>query len=169
MLLIDENERYLEFPEDPELLEFIAPFKKLRAGILLDPDVAEAWSCDPERCRPVMGRNLCCKVDTRCRHLKNGLCSIHEMKPYSCALFPLELWRVGNRRVLLSAKNPIPYIKGWSRYDRDMLRCFGNEPVEGPSMVEVQLTVLGKVFTKAELNLLMEAVEKIRADLRGQM
>lgn len=162
MISIDPQEHFIIVPADEEILEFIAPMKKLRGGMILDQALAEPWTCDPARCRPLMGRNLCCKVDTRCVHLKNGLCAIHEKKPFSCALFPIDLWRVGRARVLLSAKNPLPYSMGWSRYDRDMLRCFEGEIPEGPSMVDMQLPVLEKVFTRAELAVITDAVREIR-------
>lgn len=162
MITIDEKDHYLSFDADEGLTAFLEPFLRLRGGILLDPGVAAPWSCDATRCRERMGRNLCCKVDTRCRHLIRDKCSIHDEKPFSCALFPLDLWRVSGKRVLLSAANPLPYQNGWSRYDRDMLRCFEGIEGEGASMVEVQEEVLGRVFTVAELEMIRKAVEELR-------
>ena len=161
-MLTDEKGYFLEFGDDPEIAAFVSPMVRLRAGIVLDPLVAEDWVCDPVRCRPAMGRNLCCKVDIRCVHLQDGICAIHASKPFSCALFPLDLWRVGGLRVVVSGKNPVPYARDWSRFDRDMLRCFSGEIPKGPSMLEVQLPVLERVFTRGELTMMMAAVERLR-------
>lgn len=163
MISIDARDYFLEFSGEEGVEEFLAPMVRLRGSIVLDPMLADPWTCDPARCRPVMGRNLCCKVDTRCRHFTGELCSIHETKPFSCLLFPIDLWRVGPLRAVISAKNPIPYERDWTRFDRDMLRCFEGVVAEGgPSMLEVQLPVLSRVFTQAELSMMHAAVERLR-------
>ena len=161
MITIDVNDYFISLPSDPDVLDFIAPMKKLRGGLILDPMLAEPWSCDTARCREFLGRNLCCKVDTRCRYFTGELCRVHDRKPFSCALFPLDLWRVGRARVLVSAKNPIPYARNWSRYDRDMLRCFLGTEKGAKSMLEVQEPVLRKVFGEAEMAELLGAVREI--------
>lgn len=162
MISIDSRDWFLEFSGEEGVEEFLAPMVRLRGLIILDPLLADPWSCDAARCRPVMGRNLCCKVDTRCRHFTGELCAIHDTKPFSCLLFPIDLWRVGPYRAIISAKNPIPYARDWSRFDRDMLRCFEGSIPDGPSMLEVQLPVLARIFTLAELNMMMAAVERLR-------
>jgi Fe-S-cluster containining protein len=106
-----------------------------------------------------MGRNLCCKVQTRCPDLVNGVCSIHETKPFSCALFPIELIRVGNKRIVASAGNPILHKHNWTRFDRDMLRCFEGEIKSDCSMFEFQLPVLKEVLTPSELAVIGRALE----------
>ncbi|NTU60299.1 MAG: hypothetical protein HGA98_04495 [Deltaproteobacteria bacterium] len=135
---------------------------EVRRDLYLDPVVAEAWSCDPERCRPRMGPNLCCKVQKRCKHLApDNLCAIHESKPFSCRLFPLDLVRIGGARVLTSVKNVDFFNTGWCRYDRDMLRCFEGVERSRVSMFEAQREVLAGVFTRAELFLLEKALEEV--------
>ncbi len=163
MELEELEEVFTDLPDSPAMEELVASLMKLRAGIYIDPLIAEPWRCDPERCRPLMGRYLCCKVQTRCSHFDGEKCSIHDTKPYSCALFPIDLVRVGGKRLVLSALNPILHGYNWSRYDRDMLRCFEGDMGEGPSMLEVQLPVLERAFTRAELQLILNSVEQLKA------
>jgi hypothetical protein len=149
-----EEELFTEIFENDEALVFLGTLKKLRAGIYVDPSLNDPWSCDGNRCRPFLGRNLCCKVETRCKHFTGDSCSIHETKPFSCALFPVDLLRIGRSRVVVSAKNPLLYEKNWSRYDRDMLRCFDGEIIGKDSEFIAQLPILKKVFTMAEIDLI---------------
>ncbi len=159
-----DDDFYTEIDLDEDARIFLETMIPLRAGIYLDPDLAEPWSCDPARCRPLLGRNLCCKVEERCDHFTDDVCEIHEGKPFSCALFPIDLMRIGNARVVFSARNPIAHLMSWSRYDRDMLRCFEGEMVDAEVMLMAQLPVLEKVFTQAEIALMVEAMEELLAD-----
>jgi hypothetical protein len=146
------------FPDVPLTLEtqvLLDGMLVARRDLYVDPLVAEPWSCDPERCRPRMGPNLCCKVQRRCRHLVAERCAIHGEKPFSCLLFPLDLVRIGGIRLVTTVKNLDFFYTGWCRYDRDMLRCFdGNDRSKVP-MFAAQRQVLAGVFTQAEM-LLME-------------
>jgi hypothetical protein len=160
-MIIDE-EPFLELEESPALKQFIDHLIPLRGGLYLDVALAQDWSCDADRCRPLMGRNLCCKVETRCPELIDGICSIHETKPFSCALFPIELLRVGAKRVVVSAGNPTLHEHQWTRFDRDMLRCFEGEMTGGRSMFEAQLPVLEQVLTRSELAIIGRALEQYR-------
>lgn len=162
MINIDRNDYFLVFSDEEGVEEFLAPMVKLRGSIILDPLVADPWTCDQTRCRPRLGENLCCKVQTRCKHFTGELCAIHDTKPFSCSLFPIDLWRVGPYRAVISAKNPVPYNRDWSRFDADMLACFTDDIPAGPSMLEVQMPVLEKVFTQAELLMMLAAVERLR-------
>ncbi len=124
---------------------------EVRRDLFVDPLLAEPWSCDPARCRPLLGPNLCCKVERRCEHFKGGGCAIHSSKPFACALFPLDLVRIGEARVVTTVRNLDFFETGWSRFDRDMLRCFeGSEEATG-SMFEAQRPLLAALFTSSEL------------------
>ena len=129
---------------------------KIRRDLYLDPLVAAPWSCDPGRCRPRMGPNLCCKVQKRCRHLVDDRCAVHEDKPFSCRLFPLDLARIGSIRLVTTVKNLDFFDTGWCRYDRDMLHCFDGVEQATVSMFDTQLTLLQEVFTQAELVLMQQ-------------
>jgi hypothetical protein len=157
-MIIDE-EPFLEIPDSPALRQFVDHLLPLRGGLYLDVAVAEPWDCDAERCRPLLGKNLCCKVQTRCPDLVDGICSIHETKPFSCALFPIELIRVGQKRIITSAGNPTLHEHNWTRFDRDMLRCFEGEIKSDRSMFEFQLPVLEEVLTKSELAVIGQALD----------
>ena len=102
----------------PALEAFLGTLTPARRDLYVDPVVLTPWACDPERCRPLLGRNLCCKVQTRCRHLVRELCDIHADKPFSCALFPLDLVRIGGARVVTTPANLGFFATGWCRFDR---------------------------------------------------
>jgi hypothetical protein len=153
---------YYDIREGEEVLAFLSTLKKLRGGLYFDPDLLRPWSCDPDRCRPLLGRNLCCKVEMRCHAFNFGVCGIHENKPFSCALFPMEIIRVGSLRAVVSAENPLLYEKAWTRYDRDMLKCFVGDMKSRTTLFEVQDFIIEKVFTKAEAELLRAAHEALK-------
>lgn len=155
---------FVVLPETPQTLEYLEGMVPLRGGLFLDPGVAEPWSCDPERCRPVLGKNLCCKVQLRCKHLgPEGLCEIHASKPFGCALFPLDLFRIGAARVVAGVQDPRLHDRAWTRFDRDMLGCFAGEmPPDAQPMLLAQLPELSRVFTRSELELMKNAVKILR-------
>jgi hypothetical protein len=153
---------FIILPENEDTANYLATLIPLRAGIYLDPAVAEAWTCDAERCRPVMGQYLCCKVQTRCLQLIDGLCAVHDKKPFGCALFPLDIFRIGPARVVAATKNPMLYARNWTRFDRDMLRCFEGKMNPERIMLEEQIEVLAKVFTQAEIELMLRKVRDLR-------
>lgn len=136
---------------------------EIRRDLYLDPLVADLWSCDPERCRPRMGPNLCCKVQRRCRHLVGERCAVHDDKPFSCLLFPLDLVRIGGTRLVTTVKNLDFFHTGWCRYDRDMLRCFHGVERSDVSMFEVQRDVLRRVFTDSEMVLMERRLASLSA------
>lgn len=142
---------FTDIPWSFQVQVFLEDLLRPRRDLFVDPFLAEPWSCDPERCRPLLGRNLCCKVETRCRHFREDRCSIHEEKPFSCALFPLDLLRVGGIRIVTTVANPAFFDTGWSRYDADMLRCFENQDPAAKPMFQVMRATLRQVFTRAEV------------------
>ncbi|TLN05296.1 hypothetical protein FDZ71_11635, partial [bacterium] len=150
----DVEDYYYDIEESEETELFLSTLVKLRANLYLDPDLVRLWSCDPQRCRPFMGRNLCCKVEMRCASFVEGICLVHDDKPFSCALFPLDILRFGQKRALVSAGNPLLYKNEWTRFDRDMLDCFSGEIKSEKTMFETQEFLLEKVFTRAEFHLL---------------
>ena len=81
-----------------------------------------------------------------------------------CALFPIELFRIGHARVVAAADDGDLYAREWTRYDRDMLRCFEGEITGGASMFETQRPVLERVFTQAEMALLEGALARLKRD-----
>ncbi|PLX41257.1 MAG: hypothetical protein C0608_06560 [Deltaproteobacteria bacterium] len=163
-MFLNEEEIFFEVPLSPQSEEYLDTLVPLKAGLYLDPGVVEEWSCDPKRCRPALGRNLCCKVELRCAHLDSeGLCKIHRDKPFCCDLFPLELLHIGNARCVVSAKDPFLYQMNWSRFDRDMLRCFDGEVREGRPIFEVALPLLEEVLTASEVAVLKRGYQKLLA------
>ena len=161
---MDENEEiFTPIPETFRVRLFLDDLHRVRRDLYLDPLLAEPWSCDPERCRPHLGKNLCCKVEVRCVHLHEDRCAIHPSKPLSCALFPLDLVRVGGVRVVTTVSNLDFFDTGWSRYDRDMLRCFDGMPaVHGMTMFEAQKGFLLRVMTRSEVFLMEKAIQSLR-------
>lgn len=142
---------YVEAPLNFVTQDVLDDMVEVRRDLYVDPLLAHPWSCDPARCRPLLGANLCCKVERRCSHFKADRCDIHALKPLGCALFPLDLLRVGSLRVVTTVKNATFFESGWSRYDRDMLRCFEGCENGTSSMFEVQRSVLECFFTRSEL------------------
>lgn len=151
---------FTEVPPRFEVQVFLESLLRVRRDLAVDPMAAEAWSCDPERCRPLLGRNLCCKVQRKCRHFQDDRCGVHTAKPFDCALFPLDLIRVAGVRVVTTVKNPQFYATGWCRFDRDMLRCFDGEEQGTTSMFEVQREILLGVFTVAETTLMARTLAR---------
>ncbi len=149
--LAEDDELFTDVPWSFGLQVFLEGLRRARRDLLVDPLLAEPWSCDPDRCRPRLGENLCCKVETRCEHLAGEACAIHAAKPFSCALFPVDLIRVNGVRVVTTPRNPLFFDTGWSRYDRDMLRCFEGRERGGESMFSVQRHLLHHCFTQAEV------------------
>ncbi|MBE0617113.1 MAG: hypothetical protein IH608_04205 [Proteobacteria bacterium] len=147
----EDDEVFTDVPWSFALQVFLEGLHRARRDLLVDPLLAEPWSCDPERCRPLLGANLCCKVETRCEHLAGEACGVHAVKPFTCALFPLDLLRVNGVRVVTTPKNPAFFDTGWSRYDRDMLRCFEGREGSAESMFAVQRGLLLQTFTLAEV------------------
>lgn len=135
---------------------------EVRRDLRVDPLLATSWSCDPDRCRPRMGRHLCCKVQRRCPHLEGERCTIQSDKPFACELFPLDLVRFGGIRVVTTVKNLDFFHTGWSRYDRDMLRCFEGDERSPTSMFEAQRTVLERVLTRSEVAVIDRALTRLR-------
>ena len=140
---------------------------EIRRDLYLDPMVAEPWSCDPVRCRPRLGPNLCCKVQQRCRHLVEERCTIHDSKPFSCVLFPLDLVRIDGARLVTTVKNLHFFNTGCCRYDRDMLRCFEGLEHSRISMFESQKDVLATVFTQSELILMARRLAALFPKQKG--
>ena len=135
---------------------------EVRRDLFVDPLLAEPWSCDPQRCRPRLGPNLCCKVQLRCGHLDGDRCSIQQDKPFACELFPLDLVRLGGARVVTTVKNLDFFHTGWSRYDRDMLHCFEGVEQSPKSMFDAQRAILDRVFTRSEVAVMERALERLR-------
>ncbi len=152
---------FTEVPPRFDVQVFLESLTRVRRDLAVDPVVAQAWSCDPERCRPRLGRNLCCKVQRKCRHFLGDRCGVHATKPFDCALFPLDLVRVAGVRVVTTVKNPHFFATGWCRFDRDMLRCFDGEERGDQSMFEAQREQLLRVFTLAEMTLMARAVARV--------
>ncbi len=154
----DHEPIFTEVPWDPDVQAFLDQMIRVRPDLYLDPMVGEPWSCDPARCRPRLGPNLCCKVERRCRHFDGKGCRIHSTKPFACALFPLDLVTVRGIRVVTTVKNPDFFRLGWCRFDRDMLCCFPDQSAGAPPMIQAQEPVLRRVFTAAEWNLMLRAL-----------
>ena len=156
---------FTEAPMTPALQYLLDGMIQVRRDLHVDPMIQVPWCCDPKRCRPRLGPNLCCKVQQRCRHLASDhKCSIHDGKPFLCALFPLDLVRLGSARVITTPSNLDFFVTGWSRYDRDMLRCFEGQVDSPLSMYEQQATILRRVFSPSELR----AVERALGALCGK-
>jgi len=149
-----EDKIFMEGHLTPQAEQFVGTLLKVRRDLFIDPTVAEPWSCDPGRCRAALGKNLCCKVEIRCRHLDGDRCGIHNLKPFSCAIFPLDLVRLDGIRIVSTVKNVRFFNMGWSRFDRDMLRCFEGRELSEESMFEVQKKELLQVFTISEVTLM---------------
>jgi hypothetical protein len=141
---------------------------QVRRGLYVDPALAEPWCCDPQRCRPRLGPNLCCKVERRCPHLSAGKCAVHAEKPLPCSLFPVDLVRVAGDRLVTTIRNLDFYATGWSRFDRDMLRCFAGAEHSPTTIFEAQRPVLGKYFTEAELRLMERTLGRHLPEPRGR-
>jgi len=154
--LMPDEEIFTDVPWSVPLQFFLDSLRTARRDLLVDPLLASPWSCDPARCRGRLGENLCCKVETRCPHLDGSLCAIHGNKPFSCALFPVDLVRVNGVRVVTTPKNTAFFDTGWSRYDRDMLECFRGRERGTRAMFQVQRDMLLRVFTRAEVNRMEE-------------
>jgi hypothetical protein len=54
------------------------------------------------------------------------------------------------------------YARNWTRFDRDMLRCFEGKMNPERIMLEEQIEVLAKVFTQAEIELMLRKVRDLR-------
>jgi Fe-S-cluster containining protein len=161
---LDEDEEiFTEIPLNSAVQRFLDGVLRVRRDLYIDPRLCEPWSCNPDRCRPLLGKNLCCKVEVRCPYLDNERCAIQAEKPFSCALFPLDLVRVGGVRIVTTVANSDFFLTGWSRFDRDMLRCFDGEPTGRCSMFEAQQDVLQKVFTQSEMTLMQRRIEALAA------
>jgi hypothetical protein len=156
---------FTDVPPTPNVLLLLDGMLEVRRDLLLDPLVATPWSCDPDRCRPRLGPNLCCKVQVRCRHMEGERCGIHDTKPLVCRLFPLDLIRVAGARVVTTVLNLDFFHTGWSRYDRDMLRCFEGLERARASMFQTQRDVVAGIFTRAEFALLERTMDNILAPL----
>ncbi|MBI5016533.1 MAG: hypothetical protein HZB55_13720 [Deltaproteobacteria bacterium] len=152
---------FTDVPPTPDVLYLLDGMLEVRRDLLLDPLVATPWSCDPDRCRPRLGQNLCCKVQVRCRHMQGERCGIHDSKPLVCRLFPLDLIRVAGARVVTTVLNLDFFHTGWSRYDRDMLRCFEGAERARVSMFQAQRDVLADLLTRAELTLLERTLTNV--------
>ncbi len=155
-----DEEIFTEVPWDLTIQVLLDSLLRARRDLYVDPMLNDPWVCDPRRCRPLLGPNLCCKVERRCPHLRDDACAIHKLKPFGCALFPLDLIRVGGIRVVTTVKNPEFFATGWCRYDRDMLRCFDGEQRTTRTMFGAQRPVLERVFTRAEVVLLERRLRK---------
>jgi len=155
--------RFTTVPWEGWFEGFVQGLIRVRRDLYVDPLLNDPWRCNPARCRPRLGRNLCCKVEVRCRHLRGTRCAIHDRKPFGCALFPLDLVRSGAIRVVTTVKNPEFFRSGWSRYHRDMLRCFDGIVDTDVTMFEAQRTVLGQVLGPGELNAVERALRRDRA------
>jgi hypothetical protein len=160
------HDPFHEIPDCVEARDFLGGLRKLRGGLYFDLRLLAPWTCDPERCRPKLGPNLCCKVQIRCKELVDGLCAVHDRKPFGCALFPADLVRVAGARAVVSAANPDLYRRDWTRFDRDMLRCFEGAD-HGPPLYESVRPLLRQVFTRAEYAVLEEAYEELRLGVAG--
>ncbi len=158
----DTDEIFTDAPRTGDLARFLETLVRVRRDLYVDPMLADPWSCDPDRCRPLLGPNLCCKVQVRCVHLVGGRCAVHGDKPFDCALFPLDLVRIGGVRVVTTVKNMDFFSTPWCRYDRDMLRCFDSSEAGGQSMFAAQRPVLERVFTRSEMVLMARALEAHR-------
>ncbi len=154
----EDDEIFTDTPWSFALQVFLEGLLPARRDLLVDPLLAAPWSCDPERCRPRLGPNLCCKVETRCEHLVGEVCAVHDAKPFSCALFPLDLVRINGIRVVTTPHNPFFFDTGWSRYDRDMLRCFEGTQTGNTSLFEAQRDLLLHTFTRAEVHRMQQAL-----------
>jgi hypothetical protein len=164
------EEIFTDIPLTFAVRVFLDGLIEVRRDLLIDPLLATLWSCDPDRCRPLLGPNLCCKVETRCPELRGERCGIQDRKPFSCALFPLDLVRAGGLRVVTTAKNRDFFSTGWSRYDRDMLRCFEGIQRGAEPMLRVQQPVLLRIFTASEVALMertLLSVERSSKSRRG--
>lgn len=161
MRIRSDEEVFVDLPPNPALQYLLEDLLYVRHDLRVDPMLADRWSCDPERCLPLLGRNLCCKVETRCRHLGDGGCTIHDDKPLDCALFPMDLVRVAGVRVVTTAKNMAFFDTGWCRFDRDMLRCFDGEERGEQSMFQVQRPLLEQLFTRAEVEVMARSLGSV--------
>ncbi|MHB8765261.1 MAG: hypothetical protein ACYDA8_13150 [Deferrisomatales bacterium] len=166
--MADDEEYFCDIPVNFHVQVFLDGMVRVRRDLYVDPLLAEPWSCDPDRCRPVFGRHLCCKVELRCPHFEGGRCRVHEAKPFDCALFPLDLVRAGNLRVVTTVKNMDFFQTGWCRFDRDMLRCFEGTEKSPTSMFETQRPVLERLFTQAEMVLMTRKLGELGAGGPGQ-
>lgn len=162
-----DDEVFTDVPWSLAVQVFLEGLLRARRDLLVDPLLAEPWSCDPDRCRPRLGENLCCKVQTRCPDLVGERCGVHRAKPFSCALFPLDLVRVNGARVVTTVRNQAFFDTGWSRYDADMLRCFEGAQRATRSMFDVQRAVLDRVFTRAEVLRMEETLARSTAAAGG--
>ncbi len=158
-----DDEIFTDIPWNFGVQVFLEGMLRARRDLLVDPLLAEPWSCDPDRCRPLLGENLCCKVEVRCPDLVGERCGVHRAKPFSCALFPIDLVRVNGARVVTTVLNPTFFDTGWSRYDADMLRCFEGAQRSARSMFEVQRPVLLRVFTRSEVLRMEETLARRRS------
>ncbi len=154
-----DEEIFTPVPLTPAVQVFLDGMLRVRRDLYVDPLLGEPWSCTPARCRPYLGENLCCKVEVRCPELDAERCAIHAQKPLSCALFPLDLVRVGGVRVVTTVKNLDFFETGWSRYDRDMLRCFDGAVTGPSSMFTAQKDVLSRLLTRSEVILIERKIE----------
>lgn len=154
---------FTEAPPTTPLRLLLDSVVRVRSDLYVDPMVADPWQCNPDRCAPRLGPNLCCKVEKRCPHLRGKRCAIQERKPFLCALFPLDLVRIGTARLITTPKNLDFFLTGWSRYHRDMLRCFDGHLTAASSMFQEQKPVLARCFTQGELR----SVEKALAETMG--
>ncbi len=152
--------RFTTVPWDGWFDDFLQGLLRIRRDLYVDPMLNDPWCCNPARCRPMLGRNLCCKVEVRCRHLRGTRCAIHYRKPFGCALFPLDLVRSGPVRVITTVKNPEFFRSGWSRYHRDMLRCFDGVVDTAVTMFDAQRAVLARVLDPAELHAVDRALRR---------
>ncbi len=155
--------RFTTVPWEGWFEGFIQGLIRVQRDLYVDPMLNDPWCCNPARCRPRLGRNLCCKVEVRCRHLRGTRCAIHHRKPFGCALFPLDLVRCGPIRVVTTVKNPEFFRSGWSRYHRDMLRCFDGIVDTAATMFETQRAVLARVLGPGELDAADRALRRSRA------
>jgi hypothetical protein len=154
-----DEEIFTPVPLTPAVQNFLDGVLRVRRDLYVDPLLGELWSCTPARCRPYLGENLCCKVEIRCPELDGERCAVHARKPLSCALFPLDLVRVGGVRVVTTVKNLDFFETGWCRYDRDMLRCFDGAVTGPSSMFTAQKPVLSRLFTRSEMILIERKLE----------
>jgi hypothetical protein len=154
----EDDEIFTDVPWSFALQVFLEGLLPARRDLLVDPLLADPWSCDPDRCRPRLGPNLCCQVDTRCEHLTGEACAVHGAKPFSCALFPLDLVRINGIRVVTTPKNGLFFGTGWSRYDRDMLLCFEGRQRGATSLFFAQRDLLLHAFTLAEVRRMEQAL-----------
>jgi hypothetical protein len=137
---------FIEVPASAELERALAEFVRVRADLWVDPLLTDSWSCDPPRCRPRLGPNVCCKIERRCAKFDGRKCQIYERRPFTCALFPIELLRVRDVRLVTTVKN-VPIVNlGHGRFDRDMLNCFAEQDLAAPPMLLAQEDVLRRVL-----------------------